>query len=130
MKPRRAPPVAAVADGADAGKPVVAGNTLYTDFAQAKTKELEVLTVTEAASAHLARMIKRQDGQEGMVVRFVCEGQGIKLRQDSERTGDTTFQHAGRTVLLLDAQVSELLAEDTLDLKGTKLKLRRPKESK
>ncbi len=103
---------------------------LYTDFAQAKTKELEVLTVTEAASAHLAQMIKRQNWSENIAVRIVYEGQSAALRQDSERTGDTTFQHEGRTVLLLDAQVSELLAEDTLDLEGTKLKLQSPKESK
>lgn len=89
-----------------------------------------MLTVTEAASAHLARMIKRQNGPENIALRIVYEGQSAALRQDSDRTGDTTFQHAGRTVLLLDAQVSELLAEDTLDLEGTKLKLQSPKESK
>lgn len=129
MKPRRAPQVAAVAD---AGKPVVARNTLYTDFAQGRfaTKEFEVLTVTEAARARLAQMLKQRDALEDIAVRFVYEGQGIALQYNSERTGDTTFQHEGRTVLLLDAQVSELLAENTLDLEGTKLKLQPPKESK
>ncbi len=86
--------------------------------------------VTEAASARLAQMLKQQSRLEEIAVRFVYEGNGSALRRDSERPGDTTFQHEGRTVLLLDAQVSELLAEDTLDLEGTKLKLQPPKESK
>lgn len=73
-------------------------------------------------------MLKQQDAPEEIAVRFAYEGQGIALRQDSERAGDTTFQHEGRTVLLLDTQVSELLAEDTLDLEGAKLALQHPKE--
>ena len=73
-------------------------------------------------------MLKQQSMPEEIAVRFVYEGQGIALQQDSERAGDTTFQHEGRTVLLLDAQVSELLAEDTLDLVGAKLTLKRAKE--
>ena len=42
---------------------------------------------------------------------------------------DETFQYEGRTVLLLDAQVSELLAEDKLDIGSAKLKLQHAKES-
>lgn len=87
-----------------------------------------MLTVTEAASARLAQMLKPQSMPEEIAVRFVCEGQGIALQRGSERAGDTTFQREGRTVLLLDAQGSELLAEDPLDLVGAKLTLKRPKE--
>lgn len=87
-----------------------------------------MLTVTDAASARLAEILRQQSMPEEIAVRFGCEGQGIVARQDSERAGETTFQHAGRTVLLLDAQVSEVLAEDTLDLMGAKLTLKRPKE--
>ncbi|MBU0717968.1 MAG: hypothetical protein KJ749_06950 [Planctomycetes bacterium] len=47
---------------------------------------------------------------------------------DSERAGDTTFPDEGRTVLRLDAQVSELLIKDTLELEDAKLTLRQPKE--
>jgi hypothetical protein len=57
----------------------------------------------------------------------VYEGQGVALRRDSERAGDATFQHEGRTVLLLDAQMAELLADGTLDMDGAKLTLRHPK---
>ena len=87
-----------------------------------------MLTVTEAASVRFAQMLKQQSMPEEIAVRFVYEGQGVASQQDSERAGDTTFQHEGRTVLLLDAQVSELLAEDTLDLEGAKLALKHPKD--
>jgi Fe-S cluster assembly iron-binding protein IscA len=91
--------------------------------------DLDMLTVTEAASAHLAQMLANHDVAEDVAVRFVCEEQGIGLQQDSERPGDTTFEHKGRTVLLLDAQVTELLADGTLDVEGTRLKLQHPKEA-
>jgi hypothetical protein len=85
-----------------------------------------MLTVTEAAGAHLAQLLEQRNAPGDIAIRFVCEGQGIALRQDSERPGDTTFQHEGRTVLLLDAQVSELVAAQTLELEGTRLTLELP----
>lgn len=85
-----------------------------------------MLTVTEAAGSHLAQLLEKRDAQEGVAVRFVDDGQGITLRKDNERDGDIAFQHEGRTVLLLDAQVSKLLAEDTLDIVDAKLTLQHP----
>lgn len=87
-----------------------------------------MLTVTEAASARLAQLLDDQGLPEDVAVRFVFEGQGIASKPDSERPGDTTFQPGDRTVLLSDAQVSELLTEDTLDVEGAKLTLEHPKE--
>jgi len=87
-----------------------------------------VLTVTEAASANLAQMIKQQGAPEDIAVRFVYEGHGVASHRDSQRAGDTASQHEARTVLLLDAQVSKLLAADRLDLVGAKLALKCPKE--
>ena len=89
-----------------------------------------MLTVTEAASARLAQMLDQKGLPDEVAIRFVYEGQGIALHQDSERAGDATFQDVGRTVLLLNAQVSELLAEDTLDVEGAKLTLQHPEEVK
>ncbi len=87
-----------------------------------------MLTITEAASARLAQLLDDQGLPEDVAVRFVFEGQGTALKQDSERPGNTTFQHGDLTVLLLDAQVSELLTEDTLDVEGAKLTLEHPQE--
>jgi hypothetical protein len=72
-------------------------------------------------------LLKQQRVAENIAVRFVYEGQAIALRKDSERPGDTTCQHEGRTVLVLDARIAELLAKDTLDLADTKLTLTRTK---
>ena len=85
-----------------------------------------MLTVTEAASAHLARMLNEQNAPEEIAVRFVPEEEGIALRHDSERPGDTTFQRQDRTILVLDAAVSELLAEDTLYVEDAQLTLQSP----
>lgn len=87
-----------------------------------------MLTVAEAAGARLAQMLDDKGLPEDVAVRLVCEGQDIALRQDSERPGDTAFQHEGRTVLLLDGQVSELLTNDKLDVEGAELTLQHPKD--
>jgi len=89
-----------------------------------------MLTVTEAAGVHLAEILAQQRVPEDIAVRFVYEGQSIVLEHDSARDGDTTYQHDGRTVLLLDAQLSGLLAKAILDLDGAQLKLRPPGEDK
>jgi len=87
-----------------------------------------MLTVTDAAKTHLAQILDEHKLPADVAVRFVVEGQGITLKQDNKRPGDATFQHEGRTVLLLDSKVSELLTEDTLDVDGAKLTLEHPQE--
>lgn len=88
-----------------------------------------MLTVTEAASARLAEILSQEGLPEDTAVRLVSEGQEVGMQPDRERPGDTTFEHDGRTVLLLDSQISELLVDDTLDAEGAKLTLRRPNEN-
>jgi hypothetical protein len=85
-----------------------------------------MLAVTDAAGAYLAQLLSDHDLSEDVAVRFIVEEQGLSLRQDNERPGDTTFEHEGRTVLLLDEQVSELLSADTLDIEDAQLTLSRP----
>jgi Fe-S cluster assembly iron-binding protein IscA len=88
-----------------------------------------MLTVTDAAGAHLAQLLDDHGLAEDVAVRFVVEEQGIAMRQDNQRPGDATFEHEGRTVLVMDSQVSELLTEDTLDIEDAKLTLKRPGQS-
>jgi hypothetical protein len=88
-----------------------------------------LLTVTKAAVARLAQMLKQHGMSEETAVRFVFEGGGLVLRQDTEREGDAMFPYKGRTVLLLDAQVSERLTEHTLDIEDTKLTLKLPEKA-
>jgi Fe-S cluster assembly iron-binding protein IscA len=89
-----------------------------------------MLTMTEAAGAHLARKLVEAD--DDMAIRFVPK-RGAKvrpkwgLRLDTARPTDETFAHRGKTVLVLDEEVAELLANEVLDVKsgdaGPKLKL-------
>ena len=83
-----------------------------------------MLTITEAASARLAGILDQRNLPEEVAVRFVHEEGQIQLRSDNEHPGDTTFQHEGRTVLLLDAHVSELLTNEMLDVEGQGLTFR------
>ena len=38
---------------------------------------------------------------------------------DSSRFGDETFEHDGKTVLMIDGKTSKLLSEKTLDVEQT-----------
>ena len=78
-----------------------------------------MLTVTESASAHLAEMLDEANAPGGAAARFVNGPEGLSLAMDAKRDGDETFEHDGRTVLLVAQDVSELLTDKTLDMKET-----------
>ena len=86
-----------------------------------------MLTVTEPARAHFAQMLVEAQAPGNAAVRFVRTKQGIGLELDVARPSDTPFAHEGRTVLVLDEVVTELLADKTLDVEsageGSKLAL-------
>lgn len=78
-----------------------------------------MLSMTETAGEHLAALLEGAGAPAEMAVRLVREESGLSLTVDSERPGDATFTHAGRTVLVLDGEVSNQLAESTLDVEET-----------
>ncbi|MFQ5895681.1 MAG: hypothetical protein ACE5JJ_07690 [Nitrospinota bacterium] len=78
-----------------------------------------MLTLTEAAGARLAYLLDEAEAPEDVAVRIVLEGRNLALKLDGARPDDATFAHEGRTVLLLDQKVSQLLADDTLDVEDT-----------
>lgn len=71
--------------------------------------------VTEAARDELIDMLERVDAPDHRAARFVVRGDRLKLTIDRRRTGDVKVDHAGRTVLVLDAQVANLLNGQQLD---------------
>ncbi len=79
-----------------------------------------MFTLTETAGARLAKKLDHKHGKEDAAMRFVRKRRGWKLQFDRPADGDTVFAHKGRTVLVLDAGASELLAGRTLDTTGTK----------
>jgi Fe-S cluster assembly iron-binding protein IscA len=86
-----------------------------------------MLTMTEAAGAHLVDLLGEAEAPEDVAIRFVVEPEGLSLRLDKERPGDESLSHEGKTVLLVDDQISEMLIDKTLDVtqsdEGLKLTL-------
>ncbi len=88
-----------------------------------------MMTVTDRALSQLSRMLDEADLSEGAAARLVVDDQGCPgIHPDTERAGDSIWEHEGRTVLLVDEQVAESVDERTLDTmkteEGVGLKLR------
>ena len=93
-----------------------------------------MFTVTVGALARLSRKLARKQPTQGAALRFMRRVGGWRLRLDCARPADTAFSHDGRSVLLLDAAVSQAMANMTLDVRSTdsgpRLRLRRVTSSK
>jgi len=76
-----------------------------------------MLNVTESAASHLAQILS--SAPDEAVIRFVPVPTGLTMEVAPPEPGDTTIEHADRTVLAFDAAVNEALAEKTLDLQTT-----------
>jgi len=73
-----------------------------------------MFTVTAAAEEHLAGMLRDANAPDDVAVRLASERDQLQLRADSAQPEDTTFEHEGRTVLVVDQQVNDLLDGHTL----------------
>jgi len=73
--------------------------------------------MSEAAGAHLARMLDRD--AVGSAVRFVFGLAGLEQQPSAFLPGDTVYRYQGRTVLLLDQTMTRMLAGKTLDVEVT-----------
>ena len=80
-----------------------------------------MLTMTEAAGAHLARKLAERRASAGKAIRIVRKrtGDGWTMRVDKMGKDDVTFTHAGKTVLALNEKASRMLEDKTLDVKKT-----------
>ena len=75
--------------------------------------------MTETAGEYLTAVLDNANASEEIAIRFVLEGNTLTPRLDNARPGDEKFDHAGRMVLILDAQVSQALDDNTLDVEAT-----------
>ena len=84
--------------------------------------------VTAAALDRLSRKLTHKEAADNEALRFTRRKRGWRLRLDCARPADTAFSHDGRSVLLLDAAVSQTMTNMTLDVRSTdsgpRLKLR------
>lgn len=71
--------------------------------------------VTEAARDELMGLLDRLGLPEERAARFVVQGDRLRLTFDERRTGDVGVALAGRTVLVLDPEVADLLDGQQLD---------------
>ena len=78
-----------------------------------------MLNVSYTAVERLGLMIAEANVPDDAVVRVVVEGRGVNLGIDIVRPGDTTFDHGGKVVLVIDEQTGEFLADMYLDVEVT-----------
>jgi hypothetical protein len=87
-----------------------------------------MVTVTDAAGAHMAQLLSQVETQKDVVIRLVLDERDIVPTMDQPRVGDTAFSYKGQTVLVLDAFVVQAMADHTLDVQeaedGCKIILR------
>jgi len=78
-----------------------------------------MLTITEAAGGSLNEWLVAEKAAPDTAVRLSVAPNGFTATLDKERPGDSSVDHEGRKVLLMDEQASSVLSERTLDVKGT-----------
>ena len=78
-----------------------------------------MLSMTEAAGAHLAGLLERDEAPEDVVARLEQEEGEIALRRGHAHPGDSAFAHEGRTVLVLHDELCKELADHTLDVEDS-----------
>ncbi len=75
-----------------------------------------MLTISDAAGAHLAQILVQAKASDTEAVRFVLDGTKLSMQLDEVCPDDVVFAHEARTVLVLDAEVSHALRDRTLDV--------------
>jgi Fe-S cluster assembly iron-binding protein IscA len=88
-------------------------------MAHPSRKEVVMLTITDAAGEHLTALLANAKAPEETAIRFALEGNTLAPTLDTAHPGDETFDHAGRTVLVLDPNALQVVADGTLDVRPT-----------
>jgi hypothetical protein len=78
-----------------------------------------MFTMTETAGEYLATVLDDANAAEETAIRLEIDGNTLTPKLDNARPGDATFDHEGRMVLVLDARVTQVLAESMLDVRAT-----------
>jgi len=78
-----------------------------------------MLTITDATGEHLTVLLENANAPEQTAIRLAFEGNTLALKLDTAHPGDETFDHAGRTVLVLDPNALQVVADSTIDVRPT-----------
>ena len=75
------------------------------------------LLISPAAGDYLTQVIDRESACD--TVRLVFGLAGLEPQPSAVLPGDTIYEHNGRTVLVLDQTMNQMLADKTLDVEDT-----------
>ncbi len=64
-------------------------------------------------------LLESDEAPENAIVRFEQKEDGLAIRLGNAYLGESTFAHEGRTVLVLDKELCQGLADNTLDVEDT-----------
>ena len=78
-----------------------------------------MFSITEAAGAYLTGSLERKEAPEDVFARLEQEEGQLALRLGHAHLEDSTFAHEGRTVLVIDKELCQELADSTLDVEDT-----------
>jgi hypothetical protein len=78
-----------------------------------------MFSITDAAGEYLTALLDNANASEETAIRFVLEGTTLTPTLDRAHPGDVTFDHGDRTVVVLEAHVSDTLSEATLAVEPT-----------
>ncbi len=78
-----------------------------------------MLNASDDACALLCQMLTESDAPDDAAVRLVIEDDQLSMKVDEEKPGDETILHEGKTVLLVDAEMSQDLDGKMLDVEDT-----------
>lgn len=78
-----------------------------------------MLNASDAACSFISELLSSSDAPNESAVRFVLEENQLSMKLDEEKPGDKAFHHEGKTVLVVDAEISQILDGKTLDVEET-----------
>ena len=78
-----------------------------------------MLNASDAACAFISELLTFEGAPDESAVRIVIEENELSIKLDKEKPGDKTYLHEGKTVLLVDAKMSQALDGKTLDVEDT-----------
>jgi len=78
-----------------------------------------MLGMTEAFGAYLSRVLSSKRKPGANCVRLVLKGGVYRLDLDAEKSGDKTYSHGGKVVLVVDEQLATALEGRTIDIEDT-----------
>ena len=78
-----------------------------------------MLKASYSACAFISELLTAEEAPDESAVRILIAENELTIKLDEEKPGDETYLHEGKTVLLVDAKMSQVLDGKTLDVEDT-----------